>query len=90
MELGALVNDGNAGDTLLAGPSGGENTWKLEEEKLEEEKLAEENWRWKNWRRSAKMEHLVTSLVVAWSVGERRRHRGSVGFCTIPRVPRCA
>ena len=41
VELGALVNDGNAGDTLLAGPSGGENTWKLEEEKLEE----------KNWRR---------------------------------------
>ena len=41
VELGALVNDGNAGDTLLAGPSGGENTWKLEEEKLEEEKLEE-------------------------------------------------
>ena len=48
------------------------------------------NWRRKNWRRSAKMEHLVTSLVVAWSVGERRRHWGSVGFCSIPRVPRCA
>ena len=27
VELGALVNDGSAGEFLLAGPSGGENTY---------------------------------------------------------------
>ena len=27
VELGALVNDGSAGEPLLAGPSGGENTY---------------------------------------------------------------
>ena len=104
VELGALVNDGSAGEPLLAGPSGGENTYIVSPLRSKprccvdsgsrislSHSLTHQSEELRGLRKASAKEgshHLMTSLVVVRSMCERWRHGGRTWLRLVPGEPR--
>ena len=93
VELGALVKDGSAGEPLLAGPSGGENTYivsPLRSKHLWFRVGSRISLSHSLTHQSEKegSRHLMTSLVVVRSMCERWWHGGRTWIRLVPSEPR--
>ena len=104
VELGALVKDGSAGEPLLAGPSGGENTYIVSPLRNKprccmdsgsrislSHSLTHQSEELRGLRKTSEKEvshHLMTSLVVVRSMCERWWHWCRAWLCFVPGVQR--